>query len=74
MTFYLFIYYYFTINTVPNNYIFLSVYLLKMSCRRRRVMAFPRLKIFKFLPFRPPVCTPAKSHTIPQGIKFELNQ
>ena len=45
MTFYLFIYYYFTINTVPNNYIFLSVYLLKMSCGRLRVMTFQRLKI-----------------------------
>ena len=45
-TFYLFIYYYFTINTVPNNYMFLSIYLLKMSCGRRRVlMTFPRLKI-----------------------------
>ena len=33
-------------NTVPNNYMFLSIYLLKMSCGRRRVlMTFPRLKI-----------------------------
>ena len=30
------------------------------------------LKIF--CPFRPPVCTPAKSHTMPRGIKFDLNQ
>ena len=70
MTFYLFIYYYFTINTVPNNCIFLSISLLKMSWGN----GISETQNLKILPVRPPVCTPAKSHTMSQGIKFDLNQ